>query len=333
MSPARTRQALARATALVVLALGTAAGPGHAGAQSEPRVPWIGYLASEPTPDSTPVLRQALRDLGWVEGRNVKTWHRYAQGRFNLFPGQVDELIRLGVNVLVVASPPAVEAARRATKTIPIVMVTTDDPVANGLVVVPGRPEGNLTGLSLFAPGLAERRLELLRQVVPGATRVAVVWNPSNPTCALELRASRVAARALGIELIPIELRGEGDLPVVRGAIKKQPPDGLLVLADHVTVAHRSQLTTFAARSRVPAVFPLPEFVDAGGLMAYGPSWRDAFRGAAVYIDRILKGARPDELPVERASRFELHVNLKVARALQRTIPSSLLLKATRVLQ
>jgi putative ABC transport system substrate-binding protein len=329
----RARRTLVGAAARVALALAAAAAPWGAAAEAGPRVQRIGYLANEPTPESTPVLRQALRDLGWVEGQNITVWSRYAQGRFDLVPGQVDELIRLGVSVLVVASPPAVEAARRATKTIPIVMVTTDDPVANGLVAAPGRAEGNLTGLSLFAPELAGRRLELLKRAVPGAARVAVVWNPSNPTCALELRASQVAARVLGIELMPIELKTEGDLRVVRGAIKNQQPDGLLVLADLLTVAHRSQLTTVAARSRVPAVFPLPEFVDAGGLMAYGPSWGDAFRRAAVQIDRILRGAPPADLPVERPSRFELHVNLKAARALELPIPSSLLVEATRVLQ
>jgi putative ABC transport system substrate-binding protein len=331
--PARAGCLIARAAAIVALVAGTVAAPRAAGAQTEPRVPWIGYLANEPTPDSMPVLRQGLRERGWIEGQHVRIWYRYAQGRFDLFPGHVDELVRLGVNAIVAASPPAVEAARRATRTIPIVMVTTDDPVANGLVAAPGRAEGNLTGLSLFAPELAGRRLELLKRAVPGAARVAVVWNPSNPTCALELRASQVAARVLGIELMPIELKTEGDLRVVRGAIKNQQPDGLLVLADLLTVAHRSQLTTVAARSRVPAVFPLPEFVDAGGLMAYGPSWGDAFRRAAVQIDRILRGAPPADLPVERPSRFELHVNLKAARALELPIPSSLLVEATRVLQ
>ncbi len=333
MRPPRAGCLIACAAAIVALVVGTAAAPRAAGAQTEPRVPWIGYLANEPTPDSVPVLRQGLRERGWIEGQHVRIWSRYAQGRFDLFPGHVDELVRLGVTVIVAASPPAVEAARRATRTIPIVMVTTDDPVANGLVAAPGRPEGNLTGFSLYAAELAARRLELLKAAVPRAARVAVLWNPSNPTCAVELRAAQVAARALGVELVPVELRAEGELRVALGAIKSPTPDGLLVLADVLTLAHRSRLATFAARNRIPAMFPLPEFVDAGGLLAYGPSWSDAFRHAAVQVDRILRGARPAELPVKRSSRFELHINLKAARTLELPIPSSLLIRATRVLQ
>jgi len=333
VSPRRAARAIACAAAIVALVFGTVAAPRAAGAQTQPRVPWIGYLANEPTPDAMPVLRQGLRELGWIERQHLRIWYRYAQGRFDLFPGQVDELVRLGVNVLVAASPPAIEAARRATRTIPIVMVTTDDPVANGLVAVPGRPDGNLTGFSLHAAELAARRLELLKEAVPRAARVAVLWNPSNPTCAVELRAAAVAARALGVELTPVELRAEGDLRAALGAIKSPAPDGLLVLADVLTLAHRQRLATFAAQNRIPAMFPLAEFVDAGGLIAYGPSWSDAFRRAAVQVDRILRGARPGELPVERPSHFELHINLKAARALELPVPSSLLVKATRVLQ
>ena len=333
MRPPRAGCLIACAAAIGALVVGTVVAPRAAGAQTEPRIPWIGYLANEPTPDSMPVLRQGLRERGWIEGQHVRIWSRYAQGRFHLFPGHVDDLVRLGVNAIVAASPPAVEAARRATRTIPIVMITTDDPVANGLVAVPGRPEGNLTGFSLYAAGLAARRLELLKEAVPRAARVAVLWNPSNPTCAVELRAAQVAARALGVALAPVELKAESELRAALGAIESPKPDGLLVLADVLTLAHRSRLATFAARNRIPAMFPLAEFVDAGGLIAYGPSWSDAFRRAAAQVDRLLRGARPAELPVERPSRFELHINLKAARALELPVPSSLLAKATRVLQ
>lgn len=333
MRPPRAGRPIACAAAIVALVVGPVAAPRAAGAQTPSRVPGIGYLANEPTPDSMPVLRQGLRERGWIEGQHVRIWSRYAQGRFDLFPGHVDELVRLGVNVIVAASPPAVEAARRATRTIPIVMVTTDDPVANGLVAVPGRPEGNLTGVSLHTAELPARRLELLKEAVPRAARIAVLWNPSNPTCAVELRAVQVAARALGVEVAPVELRTEGDLRVALSAIKSPTPDGLLVLADALTLAHRRRLATFAAQNRIAAMFPLPEFVDAGGLLAYGPRWSDAFSRAAGQVDRILRGARPAELPVARPSRFELHVNLKAARRLELPIPSSLLVRATRVVQ
>lgn len=322
-----------RAATIIALALLTVLVPRAARAQAQPRVPWIGYVANEPTPESTPVLRQTLRELGWVEGQNVKVWYRYAQGKTELVAGQVDELVRLGVSVIVAASPPAVHAARRATRTIPVVMVTTDDPVAQGLLAGPGRQDGNLTGFSMFVAELAGRRLELLKQAVPRAARIAVLWNPSNPTAALDLRQTQVAARPLGIELLTVELTAEADLKVALGAIKRQKADGLVVLADHLTVTFRSQIATFAARIRLPAIYPLPEFVDAGGLLAYGAGWSEAFRRAAAQVDRILKGARPGELPVERPARVELHVNLKAAKALNLPVPSALLVNATRVLQ
>jgi len=322
----------ALAPALLALALAATTLAWSVRAAADPRGARIGYLANEPTPESTPVLRRALRELGWEEGKNLTVWYRYAQGRPALFAGHVDELLRAGVDLLVAASPPAVEAARRATTTIPIVMVTTDDPVANGLVADLARPGGNLTGVSLADPALPARRLEILKQVVPAATRVGVIWNPSNPTCVLALRAARAAARALSLEILPIELAAERDFKVLRRSIRQRPPDGLLALADPLSVAHRRDLATLAARNRVPAIFPLPEFVDAGGLMAYGPDWSDAFRRTAVYVDKILRGTPPGELALERQPLSKLHVNLRAARALGLGIPGSLLGEAARVL-
>lgn len=302
-------------------------------AADEPRVASIGVLANEVTPESAPVLRQTLRDLGWVEGQNVKTRYRYAQGKFALFPSQAEELVRIGVHVLVAVDSPAIEAARHATATVPIVVGTTDDPVANGLVASASRPGGNLTGVSLFVPELAQRRLELLKQVVPRATRVAVLWNPSNPTAVLELDETRVAARRLGLELAPVEFREDAEF---RGALKRvrdQRAGALLVLADTVTVARRRDLAVFAASSGLPAVYPLAEFVRAGGLLAYGPTWTEAFRRMAMLVDRILRGRRPVELAVEHPTRLELLVNLRAAKALGLAIPASLLTRADRVIQ
>ncbi len=321
------RAALGLVTASLVLAAAPRA------AADEPRVVGIGLLANEATPESGPVLRRVLRDLGWVEGRNTKTWYRYAQGKFELFPGHAQELLRVGVHVIVAAGPPAIEAARQATKTVPIVVATTDDPVANGLVASARRPGGNLTGLSLFVPELARRRLELLKHAVPRATRIAVLWNPSNPTAALELKETQVAARTLGVELAPVELREDAEFRAALDRVKGGNAGALVVLADTVTVARRRDLAKFAAKSRLPAVYPLGEFVDAGGLLAYGPTWTEAFHSVAIFVDRILRGARPAELAVERPTRFELLVNLRAAKTLGLAIPSSLLTRADRVIQ
>ena len=328
----RRREALRRA-ALALVAASLALAGARGAAADQPRVVWIGLLANEPTPESGPVLRQGLRALGWVEGQNTKTWYRYAQGKFDLFPEHAQELLRIGVRVIVAAGRPAIEAARQATKTVPIVVATTDDPVANGLVASARRPGGNLTGLSLFVPELARRRLELLKQAVPRATRVAVLWNPSNPTAALELKETQAAARTLGVELVPVELREDAEFRAALDRVKGRDAGALVVLADTVTMARRSDLAAFAAKSRLPAVYPLGEFVDAGGLLAYGPTWTEAFHSVAIFVDRILRGARPAELAVQRPTRFELLVNLRAAKTLGLALPSSLLTQADRVIQ
>ncbi len=326
-------RALARAVLGTALLLAVPAAPRAATGQSEPRVPWIGFLANEPTPESAPVLRARLAELGWIEGQHVKFWYRYAQGKFELFPGHAEELVRLGVSVIVAWSPPAIEAARKATTTTPIVIATTDDPVANGLVASLSRPGGNVTGFTMAIPGLAARRLQLLKRAVPAAARVAVLWNPTNPSVTAELKETQAAARALGVEVVPVALSANTELRVALGAITSAQVGGLVVLADLVTVTHRAELVKFTARNRLPAVYPLPEFVDAGGLLAYGGSWSDAFRRVAGRVDRILKGAAPGELPVERPERFELHVNLKAAKALELSLSSTLLSGADRVVR
>jgi putative ABC transport system substrate-binding protein len=325
--------ALARAAAVATLAAAALAAPRAAGAQPEPRLTWVGYLANEPTPDTSARLRARLGAQGWVDGQTVKVWFRYAQGRLELFPSHAEELVRLGVNVIVASSPPAIEAARQATRAIPIVMATTDDPLAARLVASLERPGGNLTGVTLAVPGLARRRLELLRELAPSAVRVAVLWNPTNATNVAELHETETAARVLGVELVAVPMTAEAERRAALGAVEGARVGGLVVLADVVTVARRAELATFAARNRIPAVYPLPEFVDAGGLAAYGPSWSEAFDRVAVYVDRILRGAAPGELPVERVSRAELHVSLRAARALELPVSPALLARAQRVVQ
>ena len=322
--------ARARALALAALVLAAPAGSRALGA---PPSPAIGYLANEPTPASVPVLRQALADLGWSEGRTLRVWYRYAQGKPALYPRHAEDLVRLGVAVIVAATPPAVEAARQATARIPIVMVSTDDPVSRGFVASLAAPGGNVTGITTFAAEASARRVALLAQLVPGLRRVAVLWNPANPSAALDLRHTQAAARALGLELAPVEARVDSDLRPALAAIEARRAGALLVLGDALFLAHRRRLTTFAERQRLPAVYPLGEFADVGGLLAWGPSGPETFRRAAVFVDKLLRGARPGDLPVERPRRMELVVNLRAARALRLPIPAALLREADRVLQ
>ena len=327
------RRAVARRSAAAGLALLVIVAPRAPAAQPDTRIPWIGYLANEPTPDSTPVLREGLRERAWVEGESVKIWYRYAQGKAELYPQHADDLVRLKVAVIVAVGAPAIEAARRATKTVPIVMVSLDDPAAAGRAGDPADPATNLTGLTTFAVELSARRVELLRQVVPSLVRAAVLWNAASASAAVDLRATQAAAQARGVELTPVEIRGDADLREALAKIQALRPQGLIVLADALTLAHRQQLATFASRARLPAVFPFRDFVDAGGLLAYGANWTDVFRQTAALVDRILRGARPADVPVTRASHFELVINLRAARALGLPIPSSLLQRADRVIQ
>jgi putative ABC transport system substrate-binding protein len=307
-------------------------GASAAAAPSDVSLPAVGYLANEPTPDSLPVLRAALRERAWVEGHSIAIWPRYAQGKPELYAPQAEEFARLNVAVIVAVGVPAIEAARRATKTIPIVMVSPDDPAAAGLLGDPAAGS-NLTGLTTFVPELSARRLELLRQVVPGVGRVAVMWNPASGSAAVELKATQAAAQAQRIEIVPFEVKGDSDVRDVFVKIKEQRVQALIVLADALMLARREAIATAASRNRLPSVFAVRDFVDAGGLISYGATWPDVFRQAAGFVDRILRGARPADLPLARASRFELIVNLRTARAIPVPIPLPLLRRADRVIE
>jgi ABC-type uncharacterized transport system substrate-binding protein len=312
------------AVAVVVAALRAAA------AQPDTRIPWIGYLANEPTPDSAPVLRDTLRERGWVEGQSVKIWYRYVQGKPEFYPQHAEDLVRLNVAAIVAVGPQAIEAARRATTTIPIVMIALDDSAPRG---EPDGPETNLTGITTFAPELPARRLELLRQVVPQLTRAAVLWSSGGAGAAVNLHATQAAASAHGVELTPVEINAKTDIRQALAEIGKLHTQGLIVLADAITLANRQRLATFASRAKLPAVFPFRDFADAGGLIAYGASWANVFRQTAVLVDEILRGAKPSALGIRRASHFELVINLRAARSLPLTIPSSLLQRADRVIE
>ncbi len=329
---AAARRIAGAGSALLVVALVVAATRAPA-AQPDTRIPWIGYLANEPTPDSAPVLREGLREHDWVEGQSIKIWYRYAQGKPEFYPQHAEDLVRLKVAVIVAVGARAIEAARQATKTIPIVLVSLDDPAAAGLTREPADPETNLTGLTTFDVELGARRLELLRQVVPGLARVAVLWSSVSASAAVDMRATQAAANARGVVLTPVEITAENELREALTRIEKLRPQGLIVLADAVTLAHRQRLATFTSRAKLPAVFPFRDFADAGGLLAYGANWADVFRQTAGLVDRILRGARPADLGIHRASRFELVINLRAARALPLRVPSSLLQRADRIIE
>ena len=320
----RAARPIARAGFVLLALASILAAPWSPAAQPDTRIPWIGYLANEPTPDSAPVLREVLRERGWIDGESIKVWYRYVQGKPELYQQHADELVRLQVRVIVAVGAPAIEAARRATKTVPIVMVSLDEP---------GATDTNLTGITLFAPELGPRRLELLRQIVPRLTRAAVLSSAGNASATAELSATKSAAAARGVELTPVEIADESDVREALTRVGKSRPQGLLVLADAITLAHRQRVATFTSRSKLPAVFPFRDFADAGGLISYGANWTDIFRQTADLVDRLLKGARPAELGIRRASRVELIVNLRAARTLAVKVPSSLLQRADRVIE
>jgi len=320
----------------LVLALVAAALPAQA--QQAVKAARIGFLSPSSSSDARirdvlEVFRQGLRELGYVEGRSITIEARWADGKYDRLPGLATELVRLRVDVIVAVAARAIRAAKEATRTIPIVMAVVVDPVATGLVASLARPEGNITGLSTTAPALVAKQLEMLKEVSPKASRVAALTNPANPGNAPQLRAAEVAAQRLGMQLQPVEARNPTELDSAFAAMTGQSVDAVIVLTDVIFNEHRGRIAELAAKGRLPAVYGLPEHVEAGGLMAYCASRAELFRRAATYVDKILKGAKPADLPIEQPTRFELIVNLRTARALGITIPASILVRADRVIE
>jgi putative ABC transport system substrate-binding protein len=279
---------------------------------------------------------QGLRDLGYVEGRNVVIEDRSAEGKPERVPALAAELVALKVDVIVTSGTPRALAAKHATRSVPIVFAGVSDPVKSGLVTSLARPGGNVTGLSLLAPDLVGKDLEQLKQAVPGVSRVAVLWQPGalgERTEQKMLKEADVAARALGMRPQFVEARGPENFDRAFSDMTQARAGALTVLSTPMFASERGRLVALAAKNRLPAVYPLREFVDAGGLMAYGPNAVDMYRRAATYVDRILKGTKPGDLPVEQATKFELVINLKTAKALGLTIPPSLLQRADQVIE
>jgi putative ABC transport system substrate-binding protein len=305
--------------------------------QQPHKVHRIGALLGGSPPDTMQVREafgQGLRDLGYVEGRNVNIEWRFAEGRLDRFPQLVAELVRLKVDVIFSPGTPATQAAMKATATIPIVIATAGNPVGDRLVGSLARPGGNVTGLTMLAgPELGAKYLELLKEAAPGVSRVAVLWNPLTAPEVGLLKEAGTAARALGLELQPVTARRPEEIEGAFAAMSRERANGLVVMPDALFLSLRVRLANLADKSRLPAMYGFRENVEAGGLMSYGASLPDLFRRAAGYPARILKGAKPTDLPVEQPTRFELVINLKTAKALGLTIPPSLLARADQMIE
>jgi len=307
-----------------------------ADAQQAAKVARIGLLvAGSPSSFSNNIeaFRQGLRELGYVEKKNIIIEYRYADGKLDLLPELAAELVRLKVDIIVTQSTLDAYAARQSTSTIPIVMTASGDAVGTGLVASLARPGGNITGLTSLSRELSGKRLELLKEAVRGLSRVAILWNAANPDKARDVEETQLQAKTLGLEVQSLEIRGPSDFDGAFQTATKKRAGALFTLADSLTITHQSRIVGLAAKSRLPAMHEQREFVDAGGLMAYGPSLLGLFRHVATYVDKILKGARPADLPVEQPMQFELIINLKTAKNIGLTIPPELLVRANKVIK
>ena len=305
-------------------------------AQQPTKIPRIGYLSSD-SPSTIAVrieaFRQGLRELGNVEGKNIVIEWRFAEGKADRLPSLAAELVGLKVEVIVTSGPAATRAVKESTVTIPIVTAQDPDPVGNGLVASLARPGGNITGLSTLAPEINGKRLELVKEIVPGLSRVAVLASSTTPGNAQQLKETELAARALGVQLHFLDVLSSKTIEPAFRAASKERADAVLVLQSPVFVNERTQLAKLAVKSRLPAIYDRREFVDDGGLICYGTNFTDLSHRAATYVDKILKGAKPADLPVEQPTKFELVINLKAAKRIGLTIPPNVLGRADKVIK
>ena len=305
-------------------------------AQAPARIPRIGLLSNQSVAsegDTHQAFRLGLRDLGWIEGKNINIEYRYAEGKSDRLPHLAADLARLQVDVIVAATTSDALAAQKATHTIPIVMAAAGDPVASGLVKSLARPGANITGLSQMSPQLAGKRLELLKEMVPRLSRVAVLWNPQGLASTLNWKEIQLPARQLGLQLHSLEVRSSDDFDKAFEDATKSRAGALTIFAHPVTTTNLRWIAELATKSRLPSIFQWSEFADAGGLAAYGQDRSDIFRRAAAFVDKILKGVKPGDLPVEQAIKFELVINIKTAKVLGIAIPQSVLARADRVIE
>jgi putative ABC transport system substrate-binding protein len=319
---------------ITLLGGAAAAWPLAARAQQPAKLPTIGYLGGSPAAESQRVaaLVQRLRELGWMEGRNVAIEYRWAEGRPGRAAEIAAEVVRLNVDLIFASGTEQVLAAKKATAVIPIVFPVAADPVSTGIVASLARPGGNVTGLSTLATDLAVKRLEILRDIFPGLGRLAVMANVGAPGAVLQMHEFNAAARSLGLEVVPLEIRRTEDIAPALESLKGRA-DALYVAGDALVDLNRIRINTFALVARLPTIYVQREFVEAGGLMSYGPNFLDLHRRAAEYVDKVLRGANPADLPVEQSTRFDLVINLVTARALGLTLPPTLLARADEVIE
>jgi putative ABC transport system substrate-binding protein len=303
-------------------------------AQQSGKVSTVGYVSTVGSPDANfEALRQGLRDMGYVEGKNIAFEYRGAQGKAELIPGFVAELLQLKIDLLFCPNLPANNAAKEATKTVPIVIVSNVDPVELGLVDSFARPGGNITGMTLQSLDLSGKRLELLKETFPKLSRVALVWNLGDQSMNLITKQIQAAAPTLGVTIQPSGVRDATDFDSAFAKLTQTPPDALFSVADRLITSQRKKILEFAAKNKIPTMFDAGAAVDAGALMSYGPSRAEVSRRAAVFVDKILKGTKPADLPIEQPMKFELIFNLKTAKELGLTIPPNVLVRADKVIK
>jgi putative ABC transport system substrate-binding protein len=329
---------LSRNTIVFVLSIVVILASTHlATAQQPTKIPRIGYLGAtslSASSDRTEAFRQGLRELGYVEGKNIVIEWRHAEGKLDRLPALAAELVRLKVDIIVTSGPIPTRAAKEATVTIPIVMTQDSDPVANGFVASLARPGGNITGLSTLRPELSGKQLELLKEIVPKLSRVTVFGTSTHPGNAQSLKEVELAAKAFGVKLQHLDVLDLKDIETAFRAASKGRADAVLfLLAGGIASGHRTQIVDLAVKSRLPIMYPQNTYVEDGGLMSYGVSFTDLDRRAATYVDKILKGAKPADLPVEQPTKFELVINLKAAKQIGLTIPPNVLVRADKVIR
>ncbi len=320
----------------LIITLGILLGPLSAEAQQTSFVYRIGFLGNSTAALEANLVgpfREGLRDLGYVEGRNVLIEYRWAEGKYDRFPALIEELLALKVAVIVTAGTPATLAVKKVTTSVPLVMTAVGDPVGTGIVPSLSHPGGNITGSTAISTEMDAKRLELLREVVPSASHIAVLWNSSSPLQVLAEKQVQAAAHVLHMRVLSLGVKTEEEIKSALAVMAKERPDALLVLADRLLLHHRALIMDFATRHRLPGVHAYRELVEAGGLMSFGPNYADMHKRAAYFVDRILKGAKAGDLPVERPAKFDLVINMKAAKAFGLTIPQSVLLRATEVIQ
>lgn len=324
------------AATLIILVL--AAPLGTAAAQSREKMPRVGYISPGSSSDPLRLRRfeafqEGMRELGYVEGRNISFEARWAGDTYERYPALAADLVRLKVDVIVALGGAATQAAQRATRTIPIVMSAATDPLASGLISSLAHPGGNVTGTSMMSPDLVGKQLELLKEVAPKVSRVALLWNPTNPGSAPQLREAQAVARVLGVRLQTLDARSPHEIDRAFVAMAKEQAGALVVLADAIFINQRRQIADLAAKSHLPAIYGMRDFAEVGGLVVYSAHLLNLHRRAASFVDKILRGSRPGDLPVEQPTTLELVINMKTARQLGLNIPPSLLARADHIIE